>query len=111
MTFTYSHLMKFLELRENEAAQAEIRKYANDLGLWFRDNTSFSNKEDDDSFNKPRLVRDELKLSKCITDAANIYNPELDKAEEFVKITEEDYIKAAGLDKEDDTENANNASE
>lgn len=39
MTFTYRNLIKFLQLREDKAAQAEIRTYANALGNWFRENS------------------------------------------------------------------------
>lgn len=36
MTFTYKNLFKFLELRENPHAQAEIRLAAIELGTWLR---------------------------------------------------------------------------
>ena len=36
MTFTYYSLIKFLQLREDSHAQAEIRSYATRIGEWFR---------------------------------------------------------------------------
>lgn len=38
MTFTYYSLIKFLQLREDTHAQAEIRSYAVRIGEWFRKN-------------------------------------------------------------------------
>ena len=38
MTFTYYSLIKFLQLREDSHAQAEIRGYATRIGQWFRQN-------------------------------------------------------------------------
>lgn len=37
ITFTYYNLIKFLELREDSHAQAEIRSYAGRIGKWFRE--------------------------------------------------------------------------
>lgn len=37
MTFTYYSLIKFLQLREDPHAQAEIRSYAERIGKWFRE--------------------------------------------------------------------------
>ena len=38
MTFTYYNFIKFLQLREDAHAQAEIHSYAERLGSWFRQN-------------------------------------------------------------------------
>lgn len=43
MTFTYYSLIKFLQLREDAHAQAEIRGYAEVIGKWFRDTISKEN--------------------------------------------------------------------
>lgn len=88
MTFTYRNLIKFLYLREDKAAQAEIRMYADAVGDWFRSNTEFSTKEICDTYIKPRLlIEDPFKI-----DVAG------DIQEEVQDITADDYAKAAGLD-------------
>ena len=94
MTFTYKSLLKFLDLREDKAAQAEIRKYAVNLGTWFRSHTEFETAEICNTYLQPRLL---------IQDPFNI---DIDEGivEEQVEMTEEDYIRATGLDKEDATE-------
>ena len=43
MTFTYYSLIKFLQLREDAHAQAEIRGYAEVIGKWFRETISKEN--------------------------------------------------------------------
>ncbi len=90
ITFTFKNLLKFLELREDNAAQAEIRHYAETLGEWFRNNTDFKTKEISNNYLMPKLL--------C-KDLISFYD-NIDVAEEVMDITEEDYIIAAGL-KED----------
>lgn len=86
ITFTYKNLLKFLNLREDRAAQAEIRLYATAVGEWFRSKTEFNTKELCDLYTKPRLlIEDPFKI-------------DIDQGiieESFP--TEEDYINAAGL--------------
>lgn len=92
MTFTYDRLFKFLLLREASGAQAEIRGYAQDLGNWFRKNTQFNSKEITDLFTRPRLF---------VQDPVNTIDVVDLGTEELEEITEEDYIKAAGLQEEE----------
>ena len=91
MTFTYKNLLKFLNLREHSAAQAEIRLYAVALGQYFRDNTEIDTKEICDNLTNPRLLVEEP--FKIDIDG-NI-------EEEITPISEDDYIAAVGLDKEE----------
>ena len=94
ITFTYKSLLKFLNLREDKAAQAEIRTYAVALGNWIRENTEFGTKELCDLYTQPRLlIEDPFKI-------------DIDEGivEEQIELTPEDYIKAAGLDVEDNEE-------
>lgn len=56
ITFTFKNLFKFLYLREDKAAQSEIRVYANALGWWVTENTEFNSKELRDAFTEPRLI-------------------------------------------------------
>lgn len=94
MTFTYKNFLKFLNLREDKHAQAEIRLYATAIGDWFRANTEFSTKELCDLYTNPRLnIEDPFKI-----------DVDEDIVEEDVEITEDDYIKAAGLDSDSDSE-------
>lgn len=87
MTFTFKSLLKFLYLREDKAAQAEIRLYATSLGDWFRSNTIFNTKEICDSYTLPKL---------CVED--NIVIDEVvETKEEQVNVTEDDYIRAMNL--------------
>ena len=91
-TFTLKNFLKFLNLREDKHAQAEIRKYAVAIGDWFRANSEFTSKELCDLYTNPRLlIEDPFKI-------------DVDEGitEEQVEITEDDYIKAAGLDKEEE---------
>lgn len=90
ITFTYRNFFKFLNLRENKAAQAEIRLYATSVGEWFRNNTDFKTKEICDLYLNPRLL---------IEDPFNI---DVDEGivEEDITLTENDYFMAAGLDTE-----------
>ena len=92
MTYTFKNFLKFLNLREDKHAQAEIRMYATAIGEWFRSVSEFNTKEICDLYTNPRLL---------IVDPFNI---DVDEGivEEEIEITEEDYIKAAGLDDEDD---------
>lgn len=91
MTFTYKKFMKFLDLREDKAAQAEIRLYANGVGDWFRSATVFNTKELCDLYTKPRLLIEEPIKIDVIESVS----------EEVIEMTEADYIRATGLDKED----------
>lgn len=87
MTFTYKSLLKFLNLREDPHAQAEIRMYATAIGDWFRNNSEFTTKELCDLYTMPRLL---------IEDPIHI-DVDLGTTEEKVNVTDEDYLKAAGL--------------
>lgn len=92
ITFTIKNFLKFLNLREDKHAQAEIRKYATALGEWFRSITQFSTKELCDLYTEPRsLIEDPLKIT---IEDKKIVN-------ETIELSEEDYIKAAGLNTDD----------
>lgn len=97
ITFTFKNLLKFLSLREDSAAQAEIRSYATKIGDWWRSVSPFTSKEACEEYIKPKLLCAH-NISFSLSD--------LETAEEAVNITEEDYIKAAGLDKELEAEAA-----
>lgn len=92
MTFTYKTLFKFLELREDKAAQVEIRRYALSLGEFIRNNTSFKTKELTDLYTKPRVL---------IEDSFSYNNEIVDEYEEDIELTEDDYMQMAGLKGED----------
>lgn len=62
MTFTYYSLVKFLQLREDPHAQAEIRSYGERIGKWFRTNA----KNDDSIFEND--IYDILKPNMITTD-------------------------------------------
>lgn len=88
MTFTYRMLFKALQLREAKGAQAEIRTYFATLGEWIRNHTDFVSKEITDTYTLPKLFIGEV-----------IKIDVIEGVEEFVvEVTEDDYIKAAGLD-------------
>lgn len=94
MTFTYKNFFKFLLLREASGAQAEIRKYAAELGEWFRNNSEFKTKEVTDLYTQPKLlIEDPFKFDVAI-----------EKPVESVIDTDE-YFKAAGLETPDKVEN------
>jgi len=88
ITFTYKNLLKFLFLREDAHAQAEIRSFATSLGEWFRGATVFNTKEICDNYTLPKTVVD---------DNVSLY-VEADAPIEEHTMTDEEYIKAAGLD-------------
>lgn len=95
ITFTYKNLLKFLNLREHSAAQAEIRMYATALGDYIRANTDINTKEICDNLTNPRLLVEEpFKI-----------DVEGDIEEEVREITEDDYITAAGLDNAEEDDN------
>lgn len=94
ITFTFKNLFKFLNLREDKAAQAEIRRYAVSIGDVIRENTKFSTKEVMDLYTKPRLL---------VSDPFS-FDENLGETEEVIDITEEDYMKATGLDAVGDDE-------
>lgn len=94
MTFTYKNFFKFLNLREDPAAQAEIRTYAKALGDVFRENTKFNTKEIMDLYTQPRLL-----ISDPFT-----FDVDLGEHEEVINITPDDYIKAVGLEGNDGEE-------
>ena len=75
-------------MREDKAAQAEIRMYATEIGDWFRDNTLFTNKEICDMYTNPRLL---------INDENPITIDEVSEVDVNEEITEDDYIKAMGI--------------
>lgn len=95
ITFTFKNLLKFLDLREDTAAQAEIRYYATQIGNWWRSVSPFTSKEACNEYIKPKLL--------CSHNIAFSLS-DLETAEEAIDITEEDYIKATGLDKEIEAE-------
>lgn len=99
MTFTYKSFLKFLHLREDRAAQAEIRKYATELGDWFRGCSSiFDTAEKCYTYAKPRM---------SIDGELEIQIPDEVISDEVKTIpTAEDYVKAAGLDQEETVETA-----
>ena len=89
MTFTYRMLFKGLQLREASGAQAEIKMYFNALGSWIRENTNFYSKAVTDTYTLPKMmIEDPIKIDTIESEEESV-----------VEMTEEDYIKAAGLDK------------
>ena len=100
MTFTYKNLFKFLNLKENPSAQAEIRTYAKALGDVFRENTKFETKEIMDLYTQPRLL---------VADPFT-FDVDMGEHEEVIDLTPEDYIKAAGLGGTDNEEEVSNLS-
>lgn len=97
ITFTYKSLLKFLYLREDKAAQAEIRIYATEIGEWFRKFTGF-NKETSDKYTLPRIMIEE----------EAIYTDVVSEEETTEEITEDDYIKAMTVMEEIDNTSAKN---
>lgn len=106
MTYTFKSLIKFLELREHSAAQAEIRMYATAFGEWFRSNApigyGLDSKEVSDKLSN--TTRNNLwecfegydeEKSEPITDTENT---------EDIQVTDDDYVKFNNLDKTDDNE-------
>ena len=90
ITFTYKSFLKFLNLREDKAAQAEIRMYAASVGNWFRSNTEFSTKELCDNYILPRILIDGNESVKVDVD--------MGVEETISPVSDDDYIKAIGLD-------------
>lgn len=90
ITFTYRSLIKFLELREHKAAQAEIRMYAEKLGSWFRECTAdvldFENIYD---YNLPRILVEEKYPDSMNGDKFT----ETTVEDTVTDMTEEDYIR------------------
>ena len=95
MTFTYRNLLKFLSLREDPAAQAEIRIYATALGNFIRANTDIRTKEFLEQLISPKLLFKDPFISELE------FEGEIE--EEVKEFTEEDYIIATGLDKEEES--------
>lgn len=94
MTFTYRMLFKYMQLREASGAQAEIRMYTQSLADWIRSHTDFSSKAITDTYTLPKmLIEDPFKLEAFVSE--NV---------ETVDMTEEDYIRAVGLDRNDDND-------
>ena len=90
MTFTYRMVFKFMQLREASGAQAEIKMYAKAFAEWFRSHTDFSSKKITDTYTLPKLLIEEpIKID--VVEGIE---------ESVVEVTEEDYIKAAGLSEE-----------
>lgn len=98
MTFTYKNFLKFLNLREDKHAQAEIRMYATKLGDWFRENvTGFSTKEICDSYTLPILLINngiDINVDESIGEIVEETIPTVD-----------DYIRYAGLNNSGSNEN------
>ena len=88
ITFTYKKFLKFLNLREDVHAQAEIRMYAQAVGNWFRQNSEFTTKEICDSFTLPNNQH-----------VHDVFESALEVQMEIGDIpTVNDYIKALGLE-------------
>ena len=100
MTFTYKSFFKFLDLREHTAAQAEIRKFAINAGDIFRASTPFVNKDIISTYLAPRLLVTDPFENELLENIGDVEESE-EKIEE-VDMTEDDYIKLAGLDKGDE---------
>lgn len=101
VTFTFKNLLKFLNLREDNAAQAEIRMYANALGEFIRHNTEFHTKELCDTMTLPRLlIEDPFKID---IDEGEV--------EEVKDITEKDYIDSYGFDSNESNNSTTNTVE
>ncbi len=99
MTFTYKNLFKFLYLREDKAAQAEIRSYALKLGEWFRKTIPMGKEMIDTYANIPRLCMDNPIVIDDVSYTDEVLPDHLE---------EDAYIKAIGLDKdEEDREDEN----
>ena len=91
VTFTYKNLLKFLYLREDPAAQAEIRSFATALGDWVRENIKeFNTKELCDLYTKSRI-------EVFNATEGETFATEEEIVEEEVTPTEEDYAKFAGI--------------
>lgn len=92
ITFTFKKFLKFLNLREDKHAQAEIRMYATSVGDWFRANNDiFTTKEICDKYTKPNSLNIDESLDY--------------KFEEFVsgdELTVDDYVRALGLNESTD---------
>lgn len=90
VTFTYKNFIKFLDLREEPAAQAEIRKYASAVGEFFRTLTKFDSKELIKLYTNPRLlIEDPWKI--------DAYEGIV---EETIEMDEKDIMKSAGFDED-----------
>ena len=93
MTFTYRNLFKFLYLREDKAAQAEIRSYALKLGDWFRETIPMGKEMIDSYANTPRLCMNNPVVIDDISYKDEVLPDHLE---------EDDYVKAIGLDSEEE---------
>lgn len=105
MTFTFTNLIKFLELRTAKGAQAEIRNIANDLKQLFMANMDiFDNESDMYSYLEPVYKEIEQK------DYSSIDEPEEDiridtmSLEEIVEFSEQETPKELDYDIEVNTE-------
>lgn len=92
MTFTFKTFLKFLNLREDKHAQAEIRMYAQAVGEWFRSISEFNTKELCDLYTNPRLL---------IEDPFNFMDEDLGIVDETFEVSDEEYEQAAGLVSDD----------
>ena len=106
MTFTYTNLIKFIELRTAKGAQAEIRNIANDVKEIFLDNQEiFENEEDMYSYLEPvyKEVEHEnyIKVDEPETEEIKITSMSL---EEIIEFSEDDKPKQGrDYDKEIET--------
>ena len=100
VTFTYKSLLKFLDLREDTAAQAEIRLYATTLGDIFRTNTKFT-KEDNRTYSLPRILI-EPRFEVATEDLGEMTTEEEIDPNAIDPSDEERYIAAIGLNKEEE---------
>ena len=92
MTFTYKTLFKFLYLREDKAAQVEIRSYAIKLGEWFRNTVPMGKEMIETYANTPRLCMDNPIVIDDVSYTDEVLPDHLE---------EDEYVKAMGLDKEE----------
>lgn len=81
ITFNFRNFFMFLKLREDKAAQAEIRLYATTLGEWFRKTFPDMNQEFMDYMLQPNYAIDPDPVEKYTTDIG-------------IKIPDETYISA-----------------
>lgn len=88
MTFTFKNFLKFLNLREDKHAQAEIRMYAQAVGDWFRSISEFNTKALCDLYTGARLL---------IDDPFNFMDENLGIVDEVFSVSDEEYEQAAGI--------------
>lgn len=99
MTFTYNSFAKFLYLRVDKAAQAEIRTYAKALKEWFRANVQVTDSMIDVYTVTPKIkLKGESEYAELIGYEDSVEEANKDELKDH--FTEEEYVSALGLDKE-----------